>query len=73
MLGPMSGERNVCLHGTGEDASVPRASHKETADLRRGGSNRAGQQKRKVGIWELHSHSKKVESASKDPGFLANV
>lgn len=73
MPAPVSRERNVHLHGTGEDASVPRASHKETTDLRRGGSNRAGQQKRKVGIWELHSHSKKVERASKDPGFLVNV
>lgn len=69
----MSGERDVRLHGIGEDASVLIVSHKETTDLRRRGSNRAGQQKRTVGIWELHSQSKKVERASKGLGFLANV
>lgn len=49
-------------HGTGKDASVQGASHKkEAADLRRGDSSRAGQQKRTVGIWELEDELSQPE------------
>jgi hypothetical protein len=65
----------MCLHGTGEVASVQRASHKkEAADVRRGDRSRAGQWKRTVGIWELEDKLSlsKQEGRGSQSGLLSS-